>query len=378
MDLDDIGMQLVTGDLPFSGHTITNLCRHVSARKPQDQCHIESSSWVRRHTQPPARPYSLSANDVVHLGNNSYSVPLAIALQNSTRVPVVVLHDLWLFDLVEAWGLARGISNLALRILTKEMGVRAGRTAQLFRSQVAVDPEDVAKIAACLITALLRPETHILVHRNSPFIQETLALSRFSHITQAPLPLHFASMEPLPITRPALWDIAVVGPSSLARRIPVISEALAILSEERAIRVVAVGGTDPDNKWCHLAPGSTISAVKGASDSEWAQVLTSTKVGVRLGVGQLGESSGLVRDYLMFGMNVVTDDGEPPIKNQPAVVNIDVDADAAQVASALAIALQAPDPIPTTSDELGLDEYSSTLHHVMKPSRAGTGDFNRD
>ena len=371
MPLISSPMTQVTGGLPFSGHTITNLCHHVSARRPGDTCVVESTAWMRDPSGVPRHVHELGPRDIVHLGNNPYSVPLVMAMQQGWRSPTVVLHDLWLFDLVEAWSEAAGSSRKALRVLAEGLGVRASQEALHFRAGRPTDQEHVASMAACLIRSILPPDPRVIVHRDSPFVQNTLTRAGLLDVHRATLPLHYATSSPPQPLRPARWDIAISGTGSFARRMAVIVDALEALSRERPIRVILIGGMGRAADECHLDPGSTVDVVPTADDAHWSELHAATRVGVRLGVGHLGEGSGLVRDYLAHGMAVITDDDEPPIRGHAAVHLVAPDASPEQVAQALLVALASPDAPATSEDPEGLEAYSASLLTALDQPRGG-------
>lgn len=362
-------LRLVTGDLPFAGHTITNLCRKVSARRPGDTCVIESREAARGLNEVPRHAPRLGPRDVLHIGNNPYAVPLVIAMQNGWRFPTVVLHDLWLFDLIESWGATIGKSHLALRVLSEGLGVRAGRQAIHFRSGQPTESEAVATMAACLIRATLPPDTRVIVHRDSAFVRHTLALAGLPDVHQATLPLHWAMSTARGPFRPARWDVAVSGTGSFTRRKPVIADALSLVSHARPIRVLLIGGMSQGSEACRLEAGSTLDVVQYADDGLWGELHAATRVGIRLGVGQLGEGSGLVRDYLTYGMGVVTDDDQPPVNRHPAVHLVASDASSELVATAILGALESPGIPAVNADPEGLDAYSASLHAALDHPR---------
>lgn len=370
-------MTLVTGDLPFSGHTITSLCRRTSERRPSDTCIVKPSASRRESTRATQDVQQLGSRHIIHLGNNPYSVPLVSAMRQGWSSPTVVLHDVWLFDLVEAWGETRGESHLALRVLTDRLGVRAGRQALHFRAGQATEPEVVTSMASCLISAILAPQTRVIVHRGSALVYDTLTRAGLFDVHQAVLPQHYAMTDPTRPVRPARWDIAVSGTGSFARRMPVIVEALDLLSRERSIRALFVGGMSRAADTCRLATRSTLDVVPTADDETWSALHAATRVGIRLGVGHLGEGSGLVRDYLAHGMAVVTDDDEPPIRDHPAVQLVSPDAGPEQIACAVLAALASPDVPPALDDLDGLDAYSASMHAALDQPRGTTsGEFH--
>ncbi len=373
-----VPLRLVTGDLPFAGHTIAHLCQRVSLQDPQIMCDVEPPMALRRTPGSAAHVRDLAPRDVVHLGNNPYSVPLVLALQRSPSAPSVVLHDLWLFDLVEAWGAVQGVSSHALRLLTARNGVRAGRRALEFRSGHSVPLEEITPLAATLLAEVLPPGTRVLVHRDSPFVRDVLGMTPLGATAHAPLPLYYAGEEPPLPRRPARWDIVVSGTGSFARRMPVVIEALDRVSRVRSIRVAIAGGMVREAAGLNVARGSTVDLIPQLDDSAWAELHRDASVGVRLGVGHLGEGSGLVRDYLAFGLTVVTDDAEPPVCEHESVIVVPSNADAAVVADAVLRALEAPEPHPTREDPTSLAAYAKSLRALVANETPDTAAADHD
>lgn len=373
-----VPLTLLTGDLPFAGHTITRLCQRVALHDPYISCDIEPAMNLRRTPEGAACPRDLTPHDIVHLGNNPHSVPLVIALQRSRSAPTVVLHDLWLFDLVEACGVVQGVSNHALRVLTTRHGVRAGRRAQEFRSGLPVPREDLAPLASTLLAEVLPSHARVLVHRDSDFVRDVLAMTALGATAHAPLPLYYAGSNPPPPRRPARWDAVVSGTGSFARRMPVVIEALNRLSGCRPIRLAIAGGMTREAGGLTVAPGSTVDLLPHVDDAAWADLHRDTRVGIRLGVGHLGEGSGLVRDYLAFGMTVVTDDAEPPVSNHGGVIVVPSDADAAVVADAVLRALATQERSPTYEDRTSLAAYASRMRALATQGTADAGTGHDD
>lgn len=372
MNERSVPLTLVTGDLPFAGHTITRLCQRVAMHDPHVTHHIEPYMELSRSTRTTARPRELAPLDVVHLGNNPHSVPLVLALRASHFPPTVALHDLWLFDLVEAWGVVQGVSSNALRVLTTHHGVRGGRRALEFLSGHPVPPAEITPLAATLLAEVLPPETRVLVHRDSPFVRNVLAMTPLGAKAVARLPLYYAGEEPPLPTRPARWDVVVSGTGSFARRTPVVIDALNRIRERRAIHVAIAGGMVQRTIGLALAPGSSVDFLPDLDDPAWADVHRDARVGIRLGVGHLGEGSGLVRDYLAFGLTVVTDDAEPPVSDQGAVIVVPAEADGAAVADAVLRALAAQEPQPTREDPTSLAAYARSLRDLVSQPLAHT------
>lgn len=238
----------------------------------------------------------------------------------------------------------------------------------MFRSGEDVPPEEIAPLAGALLSGVLPPTTRILIHRDSSFVRATLGSAGLNQVTYAPLPLYYAEERPPSRVRPARWDVVVSGTGSFARRVSVVCHALRQVSTHRPIRVAVVGGMTREVAGCTLAEGSTLEMIPSADAHTWATVHSSARVGVRLGVGQLGEGSGLVRDYLAHGMNVVTDDTEPPVNCHPAVTFVQPSAGADEVASAMLTALDALEPAPVTDDAGGRAAYAAAHHDLLRES----------
>ena len=56
-----------------------------------------------------------------------------------------------------------------------------------------------------------------------------------------------------------------------------------------------------------------IKFIEHSDNEAWEKNHKSGNLGIRLGVGSNGECSGLVRDYVSFGMKVITDESTPDL-----------------------------------------------------------------
>lgn len=252
---------------------------------------------------------------IYHIGNNHQSALILHAMITSSETKrVVILHDLYLADLFWSFGKLYEESDYANSIIQNKLGVYGVKALTDLRSGERFSYELIIEISKIFLEIIAENCESIIIHSNSKVsrdIQET-----FKSIKYLPLPLYGNIRTPSRISNDKkTLRIVISGHDSYIKSLNTIIEACLYLVEHEVIIELHCAGTISRRVLEMMKSVSKfnvllkVSKFVGELDSdEWAKFHMSSSIGIRLGVGNNGESSGLIRDYLNFGMKVISDE----------------------------------------------------------------------
>ena len=352
------------------GHTITHLARHVARADPEGELEVIDSDWVKEFAEtknPNLIPQvSLDPNSIVHIGNNPHSLPLLIALRNSSDHICVILHDLWIFDLLTYLEPIQGQEKLPSRIIFNALHAEGLRSLAALVSGGEISSRERGRLLGSLLNWALPANSHVIHHGSDETSAVALAEVHCHECAHVWLPDSYSG-ELTPIAGMSRhWDVVVSGTGSYGKRPQLMNEAIGELLTRKPLRI-AIGGTISGN-FAELAgtvqsSGGSISMYPLLGSRDWDILHSQSRVGIRIGVGTLGESSGLLRDYLAYGMFVVTDDSAP-ISDHPRVIRVESGCDAPTLARGIVDALTLASDVTTAQPVArvsGVDEYFAAI-----------------
>ena len=355
---------------PGEGHTITNLARHLAGVDPAGELEIIDTRWVKEFAEtknPNLVPrVDLEPNSILHIGNNPHSLPLLIGLRESQDHIVVILHDLWIFDLLTYLEPIEQQDKLPSRIIFNALHAEGLRSLAALVSGSELSSRERGRLLASLLNWALPENSHVIYHgkdETSATALDSVMSHACDHVEQ---PNSYCGALN-PITGMARhWDVVISGTASYGKRPRVMNEALEELLRREPLHI-AIGGPISAS-FTELAgrvqpSGGSISLYPSLGATDWDILHSQSRAGIRIGVGTLGESSGLVRDYLAYGLVVVTDD-PTPISAHPRIVGVEAGCAATTLAEAIATALTLALPSAGTvppAEPNGVEEYFAAI-----------------
>ena len=114
-----------------------------------------------------------------------------------------------------------------------------------------------------------------------------------------------------------------------------------------------------------------LSFVREFTESEWSYFLRPSSLGIRLGVGFNGESSGIVRDFLTAGMSVITNEKIEKLSSYSKYFHVSDDVDARQITNSVQSALIRTQKLISVDDLNdyrleSLADYKDVLSEIKK------------
>lgn len=297
------------------GHSITNFARNIAAQDPNGEFQIVEPEF--------ATALQFTENSVVHIGNNIESLPLLLALRRSSHPCIVIVHDLLLTTLVDALGNYESQPRLVTKIIFEHLHGNGLRMLGSYMKGENLSVDDQLQIFRTLLQFAI-PQHHSLYSHYSGRIG--ISISHFDHWrfqAELTLPRYWRGMAALAPAEEPRWDLVTRDSGGHWKRTPVVQAAIFELMKHRT---VSLGIIDTPYWWNRenvnlgRSFGSNIDRLGGLNDDHFDQVHSQTRIGIRLGVGEVGEGSGLIRDYVSQGMITITDDQSGVFSNTPNVI----------------------------------------------------------
>jgi hypothetical protein len=101
------------------------------------------------------------------------------------------------------------------------------------------------------------------------------------------------------------------------------------------------------------------------SEEKWNELHVAADCGIRLGVGNHGEASGVVRDYLFFGMKVISDELSPSLFDNPNYFYFNKEVDFSENVHHLKQFLNAEIEIKSENSDSSTSLYKSKLLEIL-------------
>lgn len=293
----------ISANFTGSGHTISNLCKHVSRVFKEDKYQLIDSKWVTRFRIEPdislVPRFDLPPNSVVHLGNNFESLPLLMAVRESKYPCVIIAHDAWLFDLMSALALTQERANSIISQFWADTGASGPRFLMHRRRRAIIDSATRDAMFGHVMNLLFDKEKSIIIHR---------ADLNIPGCSYAPLPYAYHDfLENPSFSVNKRYDVIVSGHYSAMKNTDMMAEAISLLLRSTELKF-AIGGSiaaafqDPNIQ------SRNLNLFSDLNDKQWQELHQSARLGIRLGIGLNGECSGSLRDYLALGLRAISDD----------------------------------------------------------------------
>ncbi|MEN9735394.1 MAG: hypothetical protein RL129_104 [Actinomycetota bacterium] len=270
---------------------------------------------------------------IYHLGNNPDSEWILNSLTFSTcSFNIVILHDIWLKDLCLFHGRILGNQNLVEKIVFDDLGLRG--LALLSNLENNVSKSTKLEISKPILKYVLGKANLVITHTASKDWTHIVESLNSDINLPLSLPLNYIGKSEYSETNRNI-EVIISGQDSpfkdLKKSVKIMQEILH--SNPQFTGLIAGGIANTAEKFVnsnHFPEYSRnrIQFRDGQLSGElWDDIHTHSKVGIRLGVGNSGESSGSIRDYLSYGLFVITDDEEFESQNHDKIYFLSRDQD---------------------------------------------------
>lgn len=293
-----------------------------------------------------------SRTSVYHIGNNSESSLLLDDFFLNEGHKVVVLHDLWLFDLFQHLGPIVGRNSLGFEMIQNSLGIFGTKGISEILAGNSFEENLRLDIGKIFLYPILTRADLVLVHTNHNLFADWIMKNFSEKIVQVPLPFGYprgdiGNMSKVGAVDTVLISGKISGSTNLQFYIDLIISSLSISQIKRVIifgEIVESLGTSSLKKIAKKKNVSTksISLFRELSDSQWDELLNSSVIGVRLGVGLNGENSGIVRDFLGSGLKVVTDEKLESFNSYPELYIVKVGSNSHEIMNVIKKAVNDP------------------------------------
>ena len=328
-----LDIEIFSGDFIGKGHTISQLAKFgakvfktdkvkvvIFSKNPNEnvaqkaEVYIDSDSEYSSHNQH---------TRIFHLGNNSQSLPVFKALISSkTKKNIVILHDIYLGDLFAKFLETENQTNRE----NKYMSILGTSDYLLFILQNKNHNESNKEFKARISVKFLNffiPKGTVLVHGENEIYETHLANYNEPHnLHLIDLPIGYHEIQRNKKLKNS-YDLIISGHSSPSKKIEYVTHQIEKLCEERELKVLFLGSISEQVKNSTLANTKMVQLIEHCSDEEWDGYHNQSKIGIRIGVGEQGEKSGTVRDYIVYGVQVLTDERTNYFRKYPNYILYD-------------------------------------------------------
>jgi hypothetical protein len=295
---------------------------------------------------------NLSRSSIYHLGNNPDSAVLLNDFFMNEGHKVVVLHDLWLFDLYQHLGSFFERGGFGFEIIQKNLGIFGSKGISEILAGDNFDENLRLEIGKIFLLPILNRADLIIIHSQNNIFANWIIKQFQKNTTQIPLPLGYSKREfGHPSNGCGVDTILISGKTSgsydLKFYTDLIMESLSINQIKKVTIFGEVVNFFEEGTLKKIAKSQklstkSLSLVREFTDSQWDELLKPNVIGIRLGVGSNGENSGIVRDFLSSGMQVVTDEFLDAFCDYPALHMVKVGSNSQEITDVIKNAVNNP------------------------------------
>ena len=313
-------IKVFAGDFVGKGHTISQLARFSAKGTKEQNLEViilsanqkkygKTDSAINREFQPENR----SSNDelnVFHIGNNVNSLPVYKALTNSiAKTNIVILHDIYLGNLLAAILKEQILKNAELR-LQEVLGISDYLLFILQNNSPNEADQTIRARLAVKILNVVIPKGSKIVHApNQLYEKELRNYDEIKNLHILDLPIGFHEIEGHRAKK-IEYDLVISGHASPQKKTSEILSQIENIAHEKQLKILIVGSIcrQIKSELPRFSHKLDVKFVEVCTDEEWDSFHYASKIGIRLGVGMQGEKSGTVRDYLVYGLQVISDE----------------------------------------------------------------------
>ncbi len=262
-----------------------------------------------------------------HLGNNSASAILLMNIINSKPSKMIIeLHDLWIYDLLNKFGELHGFHGFGEELIADSLGAHG----LLILNSIVKEKNDRytdlqrMEITSIFLSTLRTIDATYISHGTNTKLENYLRTKGSIDLVKLELPINYVNGENIQVKLGRSTKIIVSGSRSYSKDATFTALVLTTLAEMiHDLQVDVVGSicTDIEKELNELALTKSVRRKfrfhPDVSNQKWEELHKTADCGIRLGVGKNGEASGVVRDYLFFGLKVISDELLPSPSSYP-------------------------------------------------------------
>jgi hypothetical protein len=262
-----------------------------------------------------------------HLGNNPASAILLTNILNLKPSKLIIeLHDLWIYDLLNRFGELHGFPGFGDELVTDSLGAHG----LLILNSIVKGKNDKytelqrMEITSIFLSALSGIDAVYISHGTNAKLEDYLRTMRSMDLTKLELPINYVSDDEIQVKLSRSTKIIVSGSRSYSKEVKLTVLVLTTLAEmipDLKIDLVGSICTDIEKELSELVLAKSVRrkfiSHPDVSNEKWEELHKHADCGIRLGVGKNGEASGVVRDYLFFGLKVISDELTTSLSTYP-------------------------------------------------------------
>ncbi len=348
-------------NLPFEGHSITNLARHqLHYAKIKTRNALKKEEFVSHSTN---RNVSF-----FHVGNSEHSFNVLDSFQNSSAdLKILIIHDTDLSGLL--WHAVRIKRDMRVfhNILSKQ-------TILFLLKKITEGSLEQGQKTSLFVNSILKSQvanTKIVLHNTSGLrLPEDQDIRKLFVLA---LPIGFHYLKPLPIvgSNPASILLMSLGLEDL-ELIENLKVTLSDLSAKKAFRTVLVG-TNVDRFKEIFKNIPYLRVLSNVSNENWKILLKRADVSLKIGTGRRGESSGFLRDCVLYSKAVLGDEDSRVLRKFSNYSILSPDCNTHELVEKIGGVLEGLPKFESTDDEnqkslkasKSLEEYFNSLDRIV-------------
>jgi hypothetical protein len=253
-----------------------------------------------------------------HLGNNRNSaVLLQHILDSNPSNMVIEFHDLWIYDLLNDFGELHGFNDFAEELVRCALGAYGviKLNSILKQRKDFFTEQDKFEIATIFLNSLHRIQASYFSHGVNGDFESYLEKFCLLKINNLEMPIEYAGKKVGQIVIGASKKIIVSGTASYSKELDTTTKVLIALATSIPELEIDIVGSVSIGIEKQLNGIQMLKSVRkkfkfypSVATERWEALHKGSNCGLRLGVGKNGEASGVVRDYLAYGLKVVSDE----------------------------------------------------------------------
>lgn len=313
--------------------------------------------------------------NIYHLGNNYNSAMLLqhILSSNSPRI-IIELHDLWIYDLLNDFGTLHGFENFGEELVRDALGAFGVVVLHCITrgKKDCYTEQQKMEVASILLNVLSKIDAIYITHGVNVEFEDYLRKFGSIRIIKLELPVHYIGAKNAQSLVGPSRKMIVSGSASYSKETKttalLLIELASIIDELRIDVVGSICIAMERELSVLLLSRDTLRKFRlhpNVSEEKWNELHVAADCGIRLGVGNHGEASGVVRDYLFFGMKVISDELSPSLFDNPNYFYFNKEVDFSENVHHLKQFLNAEIEIKSENSDSSTSLYKSKLLEIL-------------
>ena len=331
---DQVKIYFAASDYGF--HNISNFGNFVSKKlSTKYPLRIFNSNYMHERidakleSEPIAQIDNMSRfakSEIYMIGNNPHSFEILFEfIKSKNENKILILHDLWLFDLFSYFGEKLNLPRLPHQLILANEGFAGLVVLSQILSGHELDQQSRFDLMLVFLNSLINHSKYTIFHSSDTEIANKLKIKYGKKVVQLTLPYGYVELSSQNnVTRNSKTFI-ISGTNSYTKNNKKMYELVSLILENfNDAQIIFAGSVaiEANTKLRNSTPSNQLKRIifePNCDDSKWLSLHLKSTVGIRLGVGKNGESSGLIRDYMMFHLHIITDDDGAELSKFPLI-----------------------------------------------------------